>query len=109
MSHFARAFGGSVGANKGIGYEVARQLGQIHGMTVLLGARDAARGREAADGLTALGVDARAIQLDATAPHWLHCHRFEHPFGAADDRAGREGGGALGDFACRWTHWPVLR
>ena len=56
------------GANKGIGYEVARQLGQDHGMTVLVGARDATRGREAADKLTALGVDARAVQLDVTNP-----------------------------------------
>ena len=31
------------GANKGIGLETARQLGG-HGMTVLLGARDEARG-----------------------------------------------------------------
>lgn len=56
------------GANKGIGYEIARQLGKDHGMTVLVGARDAARGREAADKLSALGVDARAVQLDVTDP-----------------------------------------
>ena len=56
------------GANKGIGYEVARQLGQDHGMTVLVGARDAGRGRAAADKLTALGVDARAVELDVTDP-----------------------------------------
>ena len=35
------------GANKGIGFEVARQLGHA-GFTVLLGARDASRGEEAA-------------------------------------------------------------
>jgi len=35
------------GANKGIGFEVARQLGHS-GFTVLLGARDASRGEEAA-------------------------------------------------------------
>ena len=56
------------GANKGLGYEIARQLGQDHGMTVLIGARDAARGRAAADKLTALGIDARAVQLDVTDP-----------------------------------------
>jgi NAD(P)-dependent dehydrogenase (short-subunit alcohol dehydrogenase family) len=27
------------GANKGIGFEIARQLGRDHGMTVLVGAR----------------------------------------------------------------------
>jgi NAD(P)-dependent dehydrogenase (short-subunit alcohol dehydrogenase family) len=32
------------GANKGIGFEVARQLGRA-GYTVLLGSRDASRGR----------------------------------------------------------------
>ena len=31
------------GANKGIGLEVARQLGRDHDMTVLIGARDARR------------------------------------------------------------------
>ena len=56
------------GANKGIGYEVARQLGADHGMTVLIGARDATRGREAAEKLTALGIDAHAVQLDVTDP-----------------------------------------
>ena len=56
------------GANKGIGYEVARQLGRDHGMTVLVGARDAARGQEAAEKLKALGIDARAVPLDVTDP-----------------------------------------
>ena len=54
------------GANKGIGYEVARQLGREHGMTVLVGARDTARGREAAEKLAAQGIDARAVRLDVT-------------------------------------------
>ncbi len=56
------------GANKGIGYAVARQLSQDHGMTALVGARDAARGREAAGKLAALGVDPRAVRLDVTDP-----------------------------------------
>ena len=54
------------GANKGIGYEIARQLGQDHGMTVLVGARDDGRGREAAEKLAAMGVDARPVRLDVT-------------------------------------------
>ncbi|MGC3859934.1 SDR family oxidoreductase [Micromonospora chersina] len=54
------------GANKGIGLATARQLG-ARGMTVLVGARDAARGREAADKLRAEGVDARFVPLDVTA------------------------------------------
>ncbi|MGF1933522.1 MAG: SDR family NAD(P)-dependent oxidoreductase [Nostoc sp. ChiQUE02] len=38
------------GANKGIGYEIARQLGS-RGATVLVGARDIKRGEEAANKL----------------------------------------------------------
>ena len=53
------------GANKGIGKEIARQLGAL-GMTVLIGARDAGRGQEAADELKAGGANAHFIQLDVT-------------------------------------------
>ncbi|MEU9824066.1 SDR family oxidoreductase [Micromonospora chersina] len=53
------------GANKGIGLATARQLG-ARGMTVLVGARDAARGREAADKLRAEGIDARLVPLEVT-------------------------------------------
>jgi NAD(P)-dependent dehydrogenase (short-subunit alcohol dehydrogenase family) len=48
------------GANKGIGYETARQL-VAAGHTVWIGSRDLARGRAAADEL-----GARAVQLDIT-------------------------------------------
>lgn len=65
------------GANKGIGFEIARQLGKDHGMTVLLGARDETRGREAAEKLTALGVDARPIRLDVTKPASVEAARTE--------------------------------
>jgi hypothetical protein len=53
------------GANKGIGFETARQLGS-RGMTVLAGARDEARGREAERALRNGGADARFVQLDVT-------------------------------------------
>src|SRR5262245_50326789 len=53
------------GANKGIGLEIARQLGR-EGVTVFLGARDEARGRAAAEKLRAEGADARALRLDVT-------------------------------------------
>ncbi len=56
------------GANKGIGFEVARQLAMTHGMTVLIGARDETRGRAAADKLKNDGADARAVVLDVTDP-----------------------------------------
>ena len=37
------------GTNKGIGFEIARQLGKHHGMTVIVGARNPGRGREATE------------------------------------------------------------
>ena len=51
------------GANKGLGLETARQLGK-QGITVLLGARDLAKGEAAADKLRGEGIDARAVKLD---------------------------------------------
>ncbi|NAS25704.1 SDR family NAD(P)-dependent oxidoreductase [Herbidospora sp. NEAU-GS84] len=53
------------GANKGIGYEVARLLGEA-GTVVLVGARSPERGAEAVARLTGLGVEARHLQLDVT-------------------------------------------
>ena len=53
------------GANKGIGLEIARQLGK-QGITVVLGARDEAKGRAAADTLRGEGIDAHAVTLDVT-------------------------------------------
>lgn len=50
------------GANKGIGYAIASELA-ARGLTVLVGARDAARGEAAAK---RIGGDARAIALDVT-------------------------------------------
>jgi NAD(P)-dependent dehydrogenase (short-subunit alcohol dehydrogenase family) len=67
------------GANKGIGLETARQLG-ARGATVLAGARDEERGKEAERALQAAGADARFIQLDVTDPgsvqraaDWIDC------------------------------------
>jgi NAD(P)-dependent dehydrogenase (short-subunit alcohol dehydrogenase family) len=53
------------GANRGIGFEIARQLGQ-RGMTVILGARDLGRGEEAAARLRAEGLDVVSTRLDVT-------------------------------------------
>ena len=55
------------GANKGIGFEVARQLGK-QGITVLLAARNPELGRAAADKLKAEGLDAHFLHLDVTHP-----------------------------------------
>lgn len=51
------------GANKGIGYEIARQLAGS-GVSVLLGARDAGRGQAAADDLAGQGLDVSFIRID---------------------------------------------
>lgn len=53
------------GANKGIGLEVARQLGAL-GWYVLLGVRDSKRGAAAVELLKASAIDARFEQLDVT-------------------------------------------
>ncbi|WP_217139696.1 SDR family oxidoreductase [Streptomyces sp. AC627_RSS907] len=50
------------GANKGIGFEVARQLGEL-GITVVIGARDEQRGKEAGEQL-----GQPYVQLDVTDP-----------------------------------------
>ena len=53
------------GANKGIGYEVARQLGR-KGITVLVAARNPELGESAAARLKADGADAHFLELDVT-------------------------------------------
>jgi NAD(P)-dependent dehydrogenase (short-subunit alcohol dehydrogenase family) len=55
------------GANKGIGRQTARQLG-TRGMTVLVGARDEARGNAAAVALRDEDIDAHYVSLDVTDP-----------------------------------------
>ena len=53
------------GANKGIGKEVARQLGKL-GFKVFLGSRDSQRGEAAAEELRKDGVDVEVVQFDVT-------------------------------------------
>jgi NAD(P)-dependent dehydrogenase (short-subunit alcohol dehydrogenase family) len=55
------------GANKGIGFETARQLA-AKGITVLIGARDEKRGREAAETLKKEGFNVQFLQLDVNDP-----------------------------------------
>jgi NAD(P)-dependent dehydrogenase (short-subunit alcohol dehydrogenase family) len=73
------------GANKGIGFEIARGLGAKK-IKVLVGARDAARGQAAVDTLKAEGADARFVELNVTdagtvqrAAQWI-----EKEFGQLD-------------------------
>jgi NAD(P)-dependent dehydrogenase (short-subunit alcohol dehydrogenase family) len=51
------------GANKGIGFEIARGLGS-QGITVIVGARDGELGRRAVEQLHKEGIDAHTVTLD---------------------------------------------
>jgi len=53
------------GANKGIGFETARQLGR-EGHTIVLGARDAKKAEEAVAKLAEEGITAHPLALDVT-------------------------------------------
>jgi NAD(P)-dependent dehydrogenase (short-subunit alcohol dehydrogenase family) len=53
------------GANKGIGREIARQLGKLDHQ-IWLGSRDEERGQAAGKELRAEGIDAHFVQLDIT-------------------------------------------
>jgi len=53
------------GANRGLGLEIARQLG-VQAITVVLGARNLSKGESAAEVLRKEGIDAFAVQLDVT-------------------------------------------
>ncbi|MFH7029165.1 MAG: SDR family oxidoreductase [Heteroscytonema crispum UTEX LB 1556] len=53
------------GANKGLGFEISRQLAK-NGIRVIIGARDAVKGQKAADKLKQEGLDVYFHQLDVT-------------------------------------------
>jgi NAD(P)-dependent dehydrogenase (short-subunit alcohol dehydrogenase family) len=53
------------GANKGLGFEISRQLGKL-GITILLGSRDKKRGQAAVEKLKSEGIDAHLLIIDVT-------------------------------------------
>src|ERR1700743_3300640 len=55
------------GANRGIGFETARELGE-KGVNVIIGARDQAKGDEAVQKLKKLGIESVALQFDIDKP-----------------------------------------
>ncbi|MCC7461928.1 MAG: SDR family NAD(P)-dependent oxidoreductase [Gammaproteobacteria bacterium] len=81
----ARRIGLVTGANRGIGFEICRQLA-ANGVTVLLGARDAAAGGEAAAVLRAEGLEVQAIRIDTADPQSFEAARdfLAHEFGHLD-------------------------
>ncbi|GAA4507952.1 SDR family oxidoreductase [Actinoallomurus oryzae] len=87
------------GANKGIGRGAAEQLAGL-GMTVLIGARDARRGEEAAEALRAAGGDVHAVTLNVTDPATVReaAKQVEERFGHLDvliNNAGITGSGQI--------------
>ena len=73
------------GANKGLGFEMARQLGKA-GVTVVLAARDPHKGEAAATKLRAEGLDAQSLKLDVTekADHAAASAFLKEKFGRLD-------------------------
>jgi NAD(P)-dependent dehydrogenase (short-subunit alcohol dehydrogenase family) len=73
------------GANKGIGLEVARQLG-AKGYLVVIGSRDAERGVKAAETLSKEGLDVRSIKVDVESESDIAAlpKYFEESFGRLD-------------------------
>ncbi|NBD23879.1 SDR family oxidoreductase [Paenibacillus glycinis] len=55
------------GGNRGIGLETARELGKL-GAQVVIGARDAEKGKTAAETLVAEGIRAESIRFDVLRP-----------------------------------------
>jgi len=73
------------GANKGIGFEISRQLAR-QGITVVIGARDETRGAAAAARLRDEGLDAHHVRLDVTDASTIEPlpQFFEERFGRLD-------------------------
>lgn len=75
------------GANKGIGYEVVRQLAACQGMVVVLTARDEKRGRDATSQLHHLGFSNVLFhQLDVLDPFSIQslANFIDNRFGRLD-------------------------
>lgn len=73
------------GANKGLGLEMARQLGKA-GVTVVLAARDPQKGEAAIGALRGEGIDAKFLKLDVTnrQDHATAARFLEQNFGRLD-------------------------
>lgn len=73
------------GANRGIGFETARHLGE-QGIKVIIGARDEAKGLEAVVQLKAGGVDAEYLHYDAASANSTHAvaEALQSRFGRLD-------------------------
>jgi len=88
------------GANKGIGYEISRQIGQADAI-VLMGARNADRGQAAARALAEEGIAASWLPLDVTDAQSIAAAaaQIEEEHGRLDILVNNAGTGAAGDGA----------
>ncbi|HCU89341.1 MAG TPA: dehydrogenase, partial [Gammaproteobacteria bacterium] len=64
------------GANRGLGFEIAQTLGQ-RGMYIILGARDADKGRAAIDALSEQNVKGECVQIDVSDGASIHAAAAE--------------------------------
>jgi NAD(P)-dependent dehydrogenase (short-subunit alcohol dehydrogenase family) len=73
------------GANRGIGFEISRQLA-FKRLRVLMGARQAESGTEAVDKLTAQGLDVHFVRIDVTDPTTIAAAigKIRYEFGRLD-------------------------
>jgi NAD(P)-dependent dehydrogenase (short-subunit alcohol dehydrogenase family) len=73
------------GGNKGLGFEIARQLGQQN-ITVLITSRDKKKGEEAINELKKESIDAHLVTMDVTDETSIHQARLsvEKEFGILD-------------------------
>jgi NAD(P)-dependent dehydrogenase (short-subunit alcohol dehydrogenase family) len=88
------------GANRGIGFETAKQLGKT-GVTIVAGARSTQAAEETAAKLKAQGIDAYGIQLDTTsaADRAAAAKYLEEKFGKLDILINNAGVAASTGFA----------
>lgn len=105
------------GGNKGIGLETARQLA-ARGITIIIGARDKAKGDAAAAELRKSGADAHAVVLDVTdaATHGPAAELVQQRWGRLDILVnnagisrGRSQAGSDGDGAPSVVSQAALR
>lgn len=98
MTEATRRIALITGANKGIGFETARQLGR-KGLTILLAAREPSRGQAATDALIAEGIDVHFMQLDVTdrASISAAAHEIGASYGRLDVLVNNAGTTAPGD------------
>jgi len=95
------------GANRGIGFETAKQLGE-KGVTVILGSRKLSDAEAAAAKLKAAGIDAHGVKLDVTSAADIASAAgyIDKTFGKLDILINNAGVGPSGGFAPKNIETP---